>query len=340
MTTATITYHWMPNYGAVLQTYALQQFLYQNKIENEVIDYVPFRIKWRTYIGYCIRREKDKLSRISQTKKFVKMEIKTTNKRYRKHRDLCNLDDKYEAYICGSDQIWCEWFIKNAEKGHALSYYLDFIKEKKKIAYAVSFGTTQFTDKKIEKEIVEQIKTFHCVGVREVEGQQFIKNKGIHAELVCDPVFLVNPSKYEALANKSAAKGQQILKFVLHNKTKLADEIIGYYDSKYKQKKQGTASSVYDWLKFIKDSELIVTDSFHCMAFAVIFHKNFIVIPTSSKGFDSRIVTLLTKIGLESRMCDTAKMMGEEIEWDDVQEKLSKFSYESEQFLTKCLKRE
>ncbi len=337
MKTATITYHWMPNYGAVLQTYALQKFLQQNNIENEVIDYVPFRIKWRTYIGYCIRREWDKLLRISPTKKFVKEEIKITRKRYRKHKDLETINSEHDAYICGSDQIWCEWFVRNAEKGYTLSYYLDFIKEKRRIAYAVSFGTINFVDEKIEEEIVKQIRTFHGVGTREVEGQSYIRSRGINAELVCDPVFLVDSMRYKSLADKSKVEGRQIFKFVLHNKTKLSDEIICCYDSKYKQKKQSIVSSVYDWLKTIRDSELVITDSFHCMAFAIIFHTNFIVIPTSSKGFDNRIETLLTQLGLEERMCSKANIISNRIEWNDVEETLVKFKQASGGFLLKNL---
>lgn len=342
MKTATITYHWMPNYGAVLQTYALQQYLHQNEIDNLVIDYVPRRIKWRSYIGYFIRKDWDVLRRVYPTRKFVKKEIKTTDKRYRNHRELYSAADKYQAYICGSDQIWCEWFIKNAEKEYTLSYYLDFVNTRKKIAYAVSFGTTNFTSKEVEKEILKNIKTFSYLGMRELEGQAYVEKKGISAELVCDPVFLLNPSVYEELANKSVTEGQNIFKFILHNRTKLVDDLIDHYDADYKLnecKKCKKKLSVYDWLKKIRDSELIITDSFHCMAFSIIFHKKFIVVSTSEKGFDSRMITTLSKIGLEDRMCTEVKNF-EEIDWSKVQEKLLEYRDESRKFLDKCLKEE
>ena len=40
-----ITFHWGTNYGAVLQAFALQQYLERCGYEVEIINYVPFKVK-------------------------------------------------------------------------------------------------------------------------------------------------------------------------------------------------------------------------------------------------------------------------------------------------------
>lgn len=50
----TITYHRAVNYGAVLQTYALQKVLDKLGVDNEVIDYRADYIEW-IYKPFCMR---------------------------------------------------------------------------------------------------------------------------------------------------------------------------------------------------------------------------------------------------------------------------------------------
>ncbi len=56
-----------------------------------------------------------------------------------------------------------------------------------------------------------------------------------------------------------------------------------------------------DWLKYIKNAELVVTDSFHKTCFSIIFEKQFICIGNALRGH-SRFSTLLDVSGLSDRM--------------------------------------
>ena len=58
--------------------------------------------------------------------------------------------------------------------------------------------------------------------------------------------------------------------------------------------------TVSNWLSYLSASDLVLTDSFHCMVFAILFKKNFIAIPANLKRVD-RMLSLLNDLGLESR---------------------------------------
>lgn len=344
MNIATITYHWMPNYGAVLQTYALQKYLIEIGNDTEVIDYFPIKIFLRSCAGYVLRREWEKLARISVTRKFVSKEIIVTNKRYYSHSQLEKNKEKFDAYITGSDQIWCEWFIRNAEgrKKTTFSYFLDFVKEGKKIAYATSFGRDSLSNEILDK-IQNILRDFDKIGLRELEGIEIIQKCKCCAELVSDPVFLINRKIYESLIKKSNIKSQQIYKYILQTNGKLASKIEKYIDHNLINIKYKKTFSVYDWLKQIADCELLITDSFHGIAFAIIFHTDFVIIPTKGKQFDSRIETLLMKLKLENRKCADEEsihsVIANKIDWNDTEIQLKKYILTSERFLQTALER-
>lgn len=340
MKTLTITYHWMPNYGAVLQAYALQRFLLEHNIDNKIINYVPRRIKWRSYFGYVKRRELQVIKRISCTRAFVRKELICTDKKYVNHKQLKNMKERSDAVICGSDQIWCEWFIKNAESKYTYSYYLDFVNYGKRIAYAVSLGNPVFHINEIKTEISRYLKAFEAIGVRENTGKDFVESYGVSAKVVCDPVFLIKANSYMNLVSKSNTITDAHYIYILHNKTSLPIEI-----ANTKLKDHSTlleVKTVYDWLSRIKHSKYILTDSFHCVAFSIIFHVPFIVVPAFANGFDDRITTILNRLLLKDRMCITvneALNVPSSIDWNMVDDLLKQYVDESKQFLLDCLER-
>src|SRR5690606_5715299 len=59
-------------------------------------------------------------------------------------------------------------------------------------------------------------------------------------------------------------------------------------------------NSVNKWLKLIKNAEFIVTDSFHCTVFSVIFRKKFICLPNEKRG-TTRLENFLRIIGESHR---------------------------------------
>ena len=149
-----ITFHNYDNYGAILQSYALQKCLERLGAQPEIIDYKcnyisnPFclqRLRNKGvfeyiygvigYFCYLPRRIKCNLFR-----KKIKYSGPFTSKTINK------ADGKYDIYISGSDQIW-DWNLTGFDK----TYFLNFVTKGKKCSYAASIGENLPTDKYINE---------------------------------------------------------------------------------------------------------------------------------------------------------------------------------------------
>ena len=101
-------------------------------------------------------------------------------------------------------------------------------------------------------------------------------------------------------------------------------------------------NKVSQWLTYLKDAELVITDSFHCTVFSIIFHKKFVVVANPERGV-VRLETLLSKVGLEDRFFTDIKdvmksgILNKEIDYDEVEKKLAVHRKYSMDFLKKAL---
>ena len=139
-----LTFHRAVNYGAVLQTYALQGALNDLKIENEVLDYrCPFieahynpkpsvsPIHVKHFFKEVTQMPIKKRARESFDL-FLSKNIKMSEKLEK--NGLCSVAEKYDVIITGSDQVW-----NMAVTGEDTVYALDFaIKNVRKVSYAAS----------------------------------------------------------------------------------------------------------------------------------------------------------------------------------------------------------
>ena len=101
-------------------------------------------------------------------------------------------------------------------------------------------------------------------------------------------------------------------------------------------------NKVSQWLTYLKDAELVITDSFHCTVFSLIFHKKFVVVANKARGV-ARLETLLSKVGLEDRFFTDIKdvmksgILDKEIDYNEVDKKLEIHRKYSMDFLKKAL---
>lgn len=219
-----------------------------------------------------------------------------------------------DTFVIGSDQVWNYGISKNFGK----AFYLDFAEEeKKKIAYAVSFGHgTDFAPYDERKIIAEYMSCFDGIGTREADGVRLCRDYyGIKAEQVIDPVFLADPEIYDALIEKSAYKETEpfIAAYILDPSPEKTEAIL-HLQKEFggikvinlldglpwlfeKNKKLTNLPNcienvqVEDWLYYLKNAEFVLTDSCHGASFALIFQKNFIAITNRHRGF-SRFASL------------------------------------------------
>lgn len=303
-----MTFHWAANYGAVLQAWALQKFLQDSGFDAEIIDYVPSNRAISLPRCFAARHIQTVKVRLEEYKKeqliktFRAEYMNLSNRKYGSKEELIKNPPLYDCYISGSDQIWNPFFTMNGQHGITLSYYLDFAPEgKKRISFSSSFGRSNL-EAKVLNVIEPELKKYSSISVREREGVEILKKIGITAQCTADPTFLLAPARYDAFVKDGKAEEDYLYAYILHGQQ---DKVEGCIDSVRRQRHlalcEDNILSVSDWLSHIHNAKYVVTNSFHCMVFCILFHVPFFTIDVQGSNMSSRITTLLGNIGLTDR---------------------------------------
>ena len=345
MKVGTITFHWVNNYGAVLQAYALQQYLLSKGFDTQIIDYRPRLVILRQYFLALKSREFPFFKQEKQLKNFRKKYLNLTKKSYPTNNSLKKEHFLFNAIIAGSDQIWNESFTLRAEGKPTLSYFLNFASSSvKRISYAVSFGFHKPIERYIEV-VKDEIKKFCAISVREDDGKDIVEAFSLSSEIVCDPTALLKKEDYEKIANKDLLKPMKVFAYILRkNQTdawKTAQYVGNIYGEKISENK--FCDSMENWLASILNSEIVVTNSFHGLMLSIIMNKPFIALTIKDSGMNSRISTLLSNVGLTSRCIDEfsedkiQSILSEKIDWNSVNGKINQLRSTGVDFLNRVL---
>ncbi|WP_407383585.1 polysaccharide pyruvyl transferase family protein [Ruminococcus sp.] len=367
MKVALLSFHNAYNYGACLQAYALQEAVRELGADCEYIDYVNgtragiYKISAR--IGKAIKQKNIKdlvktvggapfiRSRRTKFDRFYRERLKKTGQTYRSCDEARSLEGAYDKFVVGSDQVW------NAEhNGADAAFLLGFVNDSaKKISYSSSFGMAEIPDAQ-KAWYAEHLNTIGCLSTREQAGVRIIRElTGRDAHLVLDPVFLPDASHWKSLLTDkkpekpytfyymNAAFDYQNIERVTGIKDKerhILSASVNPSDFLKRNQKVTFAMSPDGFLQKIHDAELVVTTSFHCLAFSIIFRKKFIAILSGDKGRDERLLNLLKITGLESRIFSremTKADVEAEIDYDEAERRLNVYCDYSKAFLKAAL---
>ena len=127
-----LTFHFAINYGAVIQSWALQKYLQKLGHDAFIINYDPRHYRYARWL-HALKKGMKFCAREIRFRVFRKKYLKET-KLFSYNEQICNLG--FDAYIVGSDQVWNVDFFNFNRR-----YFLDFVgNEERKIAYAASVG--------------------------------------------------------------------------------------------------------------------------------------------------------------------------------------------------------
>jgi len=282
--------------------------------------------------------------------KFRKKNLKISKRKYSTSSNLFKNCHCYDAYICGSDQIWNESFTLKAELKPTLSYFLDFVKSNKlRISYASSFGIDKLSDKVIEL-VKPELEKFKTISVRENTGITIIQNMGLKATLVVDPTLLISKYDYDVLIGNNIDKSNyQLFSYILHKNQITANKIDRYlYDHYFnkdiEKKYNGEPLSISEWLANIRNSRFVLTNSYHGVIFSIIYHKPFLVLPVEGATMNDRVVTLLTSLNLLDRIVNCYEkdvidaVFLSTINWHEIEVKISTLRSNSIEFIINSLR--
>lgn len=348
-----ITYHRALNYGAVLQAYALQQFLSKIGIESDIIDYrCPFiEYFYKPIKANPIRQTpaflKELLYYPQNNKKrekfqgFIDKNIKTSRAVSTKE-ELSALSEEYDYIFTGSDQVWnLKW------SGFDKSYFLDFCESGKKFSYAASFGFDKIPEAQ-KDEYKYLLQDFQGLSVRESSGNAIIKDLLSREDQVTslDPTCLISGEEWERVAEAPKESGY-VLVYTLENSPKLID-----YATRLSKEKNVKMLYISDAIKKTIDAEYkgfmspaefvglfknagyVVTNSFHGLMFSVIFKKQFyLAYQERPDAPNARLIDFITDFGLEKRVLkENTELFEEDIDYSFVREKMLEKAEETKKY--------
>ncbi len=296
-----LTMHNSPNFGAVLQCFALCKTL-------KNIGHSPMLID-RIQDGLVIPKLslKKKINHILKPYPFIFFRnkyLKPTTERINNSKDMALLEKyNFDAIIVGSDQVWRKEY---SQVGY--NYFLDFADNKvRKIAYAASFGKKEWTcDSDTTDKIRNLVARFTAVSLRKESGITICKDILGYSEttFVLDPTLLLTKSEYKKYLPITDKKNNQIVTYILDETEKtrfLVDSVNKKVSLPINDLFVNRNLQISEWASNIANAEYVLTDSYHGMIFSIIFNKQFIVLGNKDRGLD-RFVSLLRLLDLENRL--------------------------------------
>jgi len=305
--TGILTFHYSNNYGGVLQSYALYDYLRTRNVDAEIINYVPSRHKYdKSFLGTGLERgavPKDVLRRIKIRSKFGRIigekfdGFRNANLRMSTEVNeggISGILGGYDTIIVGSDQVW------NPSQQRSSIYFLGFGQSFRgnKISYAAD-STVSDTDPKYAGKLRHELSDFTAISVRNEHSQKFVETLvGKTVPIVADPTVLCDFGRPN-LGNKPH-RGEEGYIFVYV----LGKDIKGTNDRAVKRIRQvygrlkvyavvdptrefnlgicDYADEVlYDvgpeqWLDMLHNAAFVYTDSFHGTLLSLKYHRPFL----------------------------------------------------------------
>lgn len=322
MKTGIVTFHSAHNFGASLQTWALQKTLQNMEMGPVVINYRPAvidRLYHPLYDYHGIKKQAVKIGKrlkgnTSQKRSekyddFIQKNFNLTEE-FTAYEQLAQADIQLDACIVGSDQVW------NVQHtgGYDPAYMLEFLDSKvRKISYAASIGT-EYLLPESQTEFKRALNGFSHVSVREESARPLIQNlTNLPVKTVLDPTLLLGREDYERLRTPVEHKEKFILVYMME-KSKDVIEFANYVSRllglpivqrRPNRMFQNETEPCYmatpdEFLDYVKEAEYVITNSFHGTVFSIIYGKPFLSMLHSDTG--SRTKDLLTLLGLESHL--------------------------------------
>jgi len=357
-----VTFFNAPNYGAMLQAYALQEYLRGRGHQTVFIDGIRWNpIQW-SFKGILLSRSmrslrtKIELNRVRAPLLPFQQRLKKT-KAYTSISSISRTPPVCDCFIVGSDQMWNVDFVKR----HAWPFvFLDAFGDKAlRIAYAVSFGRS--IPEEFRDEIGQLMRKFTAISVREQNAVEWVHElSGKEADYLCDPTLLWEKEYYDALLPVVPIdlKSPYIFEYIIRaTPNDILQDVKKHFKVAHVKADMCPSDqwfsritglqvkvSVEEWVQRIKCATFVVTDSFHGTLFSIIYQKPFLVLPLAGhlQSQNDRICSILGFLGLENRVFDAttptslSALLDSPIPWEDVHQRLAEWRKKTDVFFQRA----
>lgn len=352
------------NYGSALQTYALHTAINSidpDNLKSIVVDYCPDILADKNVLNPIDNmwdrdpeaRERCRLSlpaikiNYDKFKNFYSTyyELSTIKYTSNNFNDSLN-DENLDGYVCGSDTIFAV-----PEFGFDDGFYANYeVMRNRSVAYAASFGDFDIPENQIPI-LKDRLDNFKSIALRENDKMStvgLLYQKALYK--VIDPTLLLTPEEYEKIVENPKVSKPYLLLYSRRGNPKM-DEFAEKYASEHKleiieislnatnvsKHTMRYDAGVEEFLGLVQNAEMVVTNSFHGMIFAVQFRRPFYVF--SRKLCDTKISEVLDLLGIEDRLVSEGQIpQSHEINYESVHQRIYQARKESLEILSKELK--
>lgn len=326
-----LTHHYINNYGAFLQAYALRDAVAKEFPNDtvQIIDYINIK-QFVINTGGWFRFYKD---RENLTCWLEKIRVPLTFLKARKQQLICSrkcftarqvdrLD--YDVIIVGSDEVWNyqdRRSVARIKYGYGLTC-------KNIIAYAPSVGNSEGS---IPQYVVEGINRFSALSVRDEKTRCLV-----HTITGTDPLKVLDPTFLSTFPKGCVQTGRKpyILFYYCDRLPKMIKEQILEYAQEHGLDVYGAGEcdrrysditvnlSPFDWVDMFRNAEFVFTGTFHGVVFSILNHRQFRVYLTNKSRIE-KVGSLLTDCALQNREIDEhfvfdMEEMKDEINYEEV----------------------
>lgn len=323
-----VTNHRAHNYGSVLQAYALYHKLKSEGLNVEIIDYWPryksdqyALFRWSYYF-------KTPASFSSTIKTWIKRVISFPERwlRYTKFNLFINrhfsfgkrtfkngskIPDKYDLIIFAGE-IW-----KHQTRKQKIVFDEVYVgkypesSQAKKVAYSICH-TSEETNKYVIEKLAKYLENFNAVSIREEYlSSQLTDLADTNIKTVLDPIFLLSENEWRELVKTDKPQKRYLLfyqqmksdeaariaKKIAKEKGLEIVEVRGYVGRSLLLKKVRSTAGPIEFLSLIANADYVVSTSFHGIAFAVLFGKQFTALGFKNNGLHVR--DMFKALGIE-----------------------------------------
>ena len=331
-----LTFQNANNFGAVLQAYAMQETI--KKI-------VPATVEIINYDSPQMHLKKLQSSIFKEfTAKYLNLSIP--------YMDANDFSRTYDAVIVGSDQVW------NPQITHFdTTYFLPAIPNTvKKVSYAASIGLNPGYLSTYSEFFQAAFFDFPYLSLRErahVDYLSSLLERPVIASL--DPTLLLTADEYSQAFQLQTISDKYIFLFSYAADSKPLDMAnlvsiqTGYpvicYSLYYKSVHLVSGSKLYsslspeEWLTYVKNASLVITDSFHGVMLSIVFNRPFYAY-TPDKSNMVRIVDALELFGLKGRCLSNVENINDmrfDLDYTNAEQIINKERVKSLNYLVNAL---
>lgn len=358
-----LTLHASHNYGSMLQAYALSSFLIKLGYDAQIINFrsSPQKMMYaKPYKYWDAQSIKGRLlspsfflkniGKWNKYEAFMRNEMPLTYE-INHVADIRRiiLENKYDAVITGSDQIW-----NINSPDFTIGYLLPFLLPCKKIAYAPSMGHLQWLQMEdVELLFKSTLNDYYALSAREkstADALSDLLHKPINT--MPDPAWLLSQKEYNEISfEKPIVQHKYMFYYVPQHEyegAKIASQYAHILGLKAVCSSSPTLpcpgfmnnnnAGPKEFINLLKNADVVFGYSMHMIVFALLFHKQFFII---SDNPDTRISDLLTSLNLKDRIISAQNVPNSlilsEIDWSFIDAKIEEFRSVAKDYLIKSI---